>query len=281
MTEDLQKSDTSLTEAAPFQYKIQLDVFEGPLDLLLHLIKENQVDIYDIPVAKITDQYLQTIEVMETLNLEVAGEFLLMAATLAHIKSKLLLPPDENQEDPEEDGVDPREELVRRLLEYQKYKNVAQQLAERPLLGRDTFKREKIILPRSDTDDPPELMEVSIFKLVDAFSKVLRKLELASPHEVQREGITVSECVTEVASKLRQSQEGSMRFDDLFEHESSKERVVSTFLALLEMVKRGLIRVFQADSFSEIQLMGTANLYGEWSNDRTDEYGGRTTEVSS
>ena len=262
-------------------YRVALDGFEGPLDLLLHLIKENQVDIYHIPVAKITDQYLETLEMMETLNLEVAGEFLLMAATLAHIKSKLLLPPDESQEDPEDEGRDPREELVRRILEYQKYKNAAQQLLARPILGRDVFKRELTIWPRRDGEEAPELMEVSLFKLVDAFSKVLKRLELIVPNEVEREGVSVADCVSLVIEKLRSSPEGTLRFDDLFENPSTKERLVSTFLALLELVKRGMVRVFQADAFSDISLMGTAHLHGEWKHGQTDEYSGKPDEINS
>src|SRR5262245_57700820 len=123
------------------------------------------MDIYNIQIAEITDQYLRQIEVMQVLDLDIAGEFLLMASTLAYIKSKLLVPPDETEEDLEEDGVDPRAELVRRLLEYQKYKTAAESLFSRPLLFRDVYKREKELIPQFKTDEPAELMEVSVFKL--------------------------------------------------------------------------------------------------------------------
>ena len=122
-------------------YKIKLDIFEGPLDLLLHLIKKNEVDIYDIPIALITGEYLESIEIIKDMTLDLAGEFLLMAATLVHIKSKMLLPPDVAETEEEEEGADPREELVRRLLEYQRYREAARELSEKEILGRDVFSR--------------------------------------------------------------------------------------------------------------------------------------------
>ncbi|HLG19550.1 MAG TPA: segregation/condensation protein A [Bdellovibrionota bacterium] len=259
-------------------YHIHLDVFEGPLDLLLHLIKEQQVDIYNIPVAKITEQYIQTIDLMKVLNLDIAGEFLLMAATLAHIKSQMLLPRDEAAQEGDEEGVDPREELVRRLLEYQKFKDVAERLLSRPLLFRDVFKREKPDRPPvGEMQTPSELVEVSVFKLVEAFHRLLDRLRLEKPHEVQTDNISIGEKVLLIVDAVRNSAEGALRFDDLFARDKTTPQVVVTFLALLEMLKRGLLRVFQAEAFAEIQLMGTPSLYGDWSY----EHFFGTTEIHS
>lgn len=256
-------------------YQVHLDIFEGPLDLLLHLIKENELDIYNIPISYITKQYLEYIEVMEELNLDIAGEFLLMAATLAHIKSKMLIPVEKNQEDDDEDGVDPREELVRRLLEYQKYKQAAQQLDTFYQLGRDVFTRKnqriKIKVPSSKR----ELAQVSIFKLVDAFYKILKKIERDNSfHAVELEPIALSECINNISKAIQASTEGSVQFHSLFKKAKSRLRVVVTFLALLDMIKRGALKVFQANSFSNIEIIGTPLLFEGWKHDGEDEYVG-------
>lgn len=269
---------TAVTEPL---YHVSLDVFEGPLDLLLHLIKENKLDIYNIPISKITDQYLSYIDMMESLDLDLAGEFLLMASTLAHIKSQLLLPPDESQNDPEDEGKDPRTELVRRLLEYQKYKNAAEMLFSRPLLHRDVFKREREDRTILRAEGPTELVEISVFKLVEAFHRVLKDFHVDEPHQVERDSVSVGECVSDIAEVIRRSEEGSVRFKDIFPAETSRRRVITTFLALLEMLKRGLIGTFQAAPFSEIEIMGTPLLYGEWTYDGTDEYSSAPTQIDS
>jgi segregation and condensation protein A len=263
MNDEIQNTDA---------YHIQLDIFEGPLDLLLHLIKENRMDIYNIPIAQITEQYLGYIDMMKELNLDIAGEFLLMAATLAHLKSQLLLPPDESQQDAEEEGQDPRAELVRRLLEYQKYKNAAEQLVARPQLYRDVFARtfSARAIPKSDA--PAELVEISVFKLVEAFHHVLAHVKMESPHQISFENVTIPDCVDTIVRAIRVSDEGSIRFQDLFKGVQSRRKVVVTFLAVLDLLKRGVIRVFQADAFSEIQLLGTQTLYGDWKYDGRDEY---------
>jgi segregation and condensation protein A len=271
------------TENGTHPYQISLDVFEGPLDLLLHLIKENKVDIYNIPISQIADQYLDHIRMMEELDLDVAGEFIVMAATLAHIKSKLLVPPDETQDDPEEEGRDPRAELVRRLLEYQKYKNAADQLWGRPMLERDVFKRERTdrAMPKP-TPSAADLVEISVFKLVEAFHKLLKNLELTKPHSIAMENLTVSECVRNISESIRSSQEGTLQFVQLFEEgATTRQRLVTTFIALLEMLKRGAVRVIQAEAFSEIYLMGTPLLYGEWKYDGTDEQYGQAAQLDS
>ncbi|MFH1018803.1 MAG: segregation/condensation protein A [Pseudomonadota bacterium] len=256
-------------EEASSPYHVRLDTFEGPLDLLLHLIQENKLDIYNIPIFEITKQYLHFLDLMRTLNLDVAGEFLVMAATLAHIKSQMLVPPDESQLDPEDEGVDPREALVRRLLEYQKYKDAALQLFSRPLLYRDVFKRERPdSLPGSAA--PAELLEISVFKLVEVFHNLLRTVELSKPHGVEVETVRLAECVEMIREKVRDSKEGTLNFSELFDTQTTRRRIVMTFMALLEMLKRGAVQVFQSEPFAEIRVMGTPLLYGEWTYEEAE-----------
>lgn len=251
-------------------YHISLEVFEGPLDLLLHLIKENNIDIFNIPISKITDQYVAYIEMMQELNLEVAGEFLLMAATLAHLKSKLLLPPDPTQEDPEDVGQDPRAELVRRLLEYQKYKHASEEFFARPQLDRDVFIR---IPVQKDIvrEQPVELAEVSVFKLVQSFHKILENLPSTHTHDVEREIYSIRDCAAEIENKLKRSNEGKLYFSKLFENETNRSKIVASFLAILAMIKRGVLRVFQPDDFNDILLTTTESFNeGAWSYDGTE-----------
>lgn len=261
-------NDPQLTfESNENSYHVSLEIFEGPLDLLLHLIKENNIDIFNIPVAKITQQYMSYIEAMQTLNLNVAGEFLLMASTLAHIKSKLLLPPDPTQDDDSEEGKDPRNELVRRLLEYQKYKNAAENLFTLPQLDRDVFVRipvRQIILQ----EQPVELAEVSVFKLVQAFHKILDGLPSTHTHDVGREYYSIRDCAKEIENKLKENIDGKMYFSALFEHEKNYSKVVASFLAVLAMIKRGVLRIFQVNDFDDILLATTETFEeGEWSYD--------------
>lgn len=219
--------------------RVQLDIFEGPLDLLLHLIKKNEVSITDIPIAAITEQYLATLELMQTLSLDVAGEFLVMAATLIHIKSRMLLPVAAD-EDEEEEGVDPRAELVRRLLEYQRYKDAAAELEQRELLTRDVFVRSAP--PREDTG-PQEFREVSVFELLSALKRVMDRLPKDIVHEVTLEKITVREKMTLLLDKLHS--QGRVVFETLFDDARSRMDIVVTFLAMLELVKVRAIRIFQ------------------------------------
>lgn len=251
-------------------YHITLEVFEGPLDLLLHLIKENNIDIFNIPVAKITDQYMTYIEAMEELNLNVAGEFLLMASTLTHLKSKLLLPPDPTQEDEDDQGQDPRAELVRRLLEYQKYKQATEDLNALSQLDRDVFIRipaKKIVIQ----DQPIELAEVSVFKLVQAFHKILDNIPSTITHDVEKEYYSIRDCALELQAHLKKAPEGKVYFSTLFKNENNRSRVVASFLAILAMIKRGVLRVYQTDEFDDI-LMSTTDAFneGEWSYDGTE-----------
>jgi len=231
-------------------YTVRLEMFEGPLDLLLHLIKKNRLNITDIPIALITEQYLEYLKLMKVLNLDVAGEYLLMAATLLHIKSKMLLPASSGEEG-EETETDPRAELVRRLLEYQQYKEAALELEDRPLLDRNVFARP--VSQETEETEEEERVEVSLFELLEAFRKVLDKTRLETFHDVTLEPITVEEKIREVLSLL-QKENRSMAFHTFFPDQASRATVVVTFLAVLELVKMKVIRIFQASAFETIRL---------------------------
>jgi segregation and condensation protein A len=219
---------------------VQLEIFEGPLDLLLHLIKKNEVSIADIPVATITEQYLATLELMQSLNLDVAGEFLVMAATLIHIKSRMLLPEADVEADDEEEDGDPREELVRRLLEYQRFKDAAMELEQREVLTRDVFVRTGAL---TEAPAPPVFRELSVFELLTALRGVLERLPKGEVHEVTLEKITVREKMTLVLDRLHAR--GRILFESLFSDARSRMEVVVVFLAMLELVKMRAIRIFQ------------------------------------
>lgn len=233
----------------PHPYTVRLETFEGPLDLLLHLIRKNELDIMDIPIALITEQYLEYLKLMKELNLDVAGDYLLMASTLLHIKSKMLLPISAEEE--EEGGDDPRVELVRKLLEYQKFKEAAGELQKRPLKGRDIFVRS--VPP--DLEEPQEegKMEVSLFDLLEVFRQVLSKVKPETFHEVMLESITVEERIQEIVFLL-QREKRSMAFHLLFPERASRRLIVITFLAVLELVKMKQIRVFQMAPFETIRV---------------------------
>lgn len=221
--------------------RVQLDIFEGPLDLLLHLIKKNEVSITDIPIATITEQYLATVELMQDLSLDIAGEFLVMAATLIHIKSRMLLPASEDLEEDEE-GADPRAELVRRLLEYQRFKDAAAQLEQREVLTRDVFVRSGA---PSDEIALPGFREVSVFELLAALRRVLERLPKDNVHEVTLDKITVREKMTLVLDTLRA--QGQVLFEALFTEVKTRMEIVVTFLAMLELVKVRAIRIVQEE----------------------------------
>ena len=230
-------------------YTFRLEMFEGPLDLLLHLINKNELDITNIPIALITDQYLEYLRLMKVLNLDIAGEYLLMAATLLHIKSKTLLPSPSDQE--EEEGEDPRAELIRRLLEYQKYKKAAVELEGRPLLDRDVFIR---LIP-SDAEEPAEegRVEVNLFELLEAFRGVLERVKSETVHEVILDRFSVEEKVQEILSLL-QRENRSISFHLLFSEKASRREIIVTLLAILELVKMKLIRIFQPAPFETIRI---------------------------
>jgi segregation and condensation protein A len=232
------------------QYPVHLDVFDGPLDLLLHLIKKNEVNVYDIPIALVTKQYLEYLELMEELNLDVAGEFLVMAATLIHVKSRMLLPrPDPTQEDPLED---PRDALVRRLLEHQKFKAAAELLHERETIRSAQWSRPDGAV-EDLTDHPPEPeLEVDLFSLLTAFRGVLERAKQRAKVPLPAEQIPIELRIEQLLGRL--SETDACGFEDLFADVHTRSGLIVTFLALLEMIRLKLIRVFQAGTFGPIRV---------------------------
>ncbi len=235
-------------------YKVKLEVFEGPLDLLLYLIKKEEVDIYDIPIERITNQYMEYLTLMQMLNLEVAGEFLVMAATLMYIKSRMLLPVDQQITDSEvEEGEDPRWELIRQLVEYKKFKDAAVQLSQREEEQSNIFPRQGPDAGVEVGKDVP-LAEVSIFDLINAFNDVLKKATAREDfHEILEERFTVSDKIEEILYTLRDRSE--MIFSELFANAGSRAEVVVTFLALLELIRMKRLKVQQTEAFGEIQVI--------------------------
>ena len=232
-------------------YNIKLPVFEGPLDLLMHLIKENKIDIYDIPISFITHQYLEYIEMMKELSLDIAGEFLVMAATLIHIKSRMLLPPDEQAE--AEEAEDPRLELVQRLLEYQAYKDAASILKVREDGAALVFGREPAEEPQEYVEDAQQMLfDVNLFDLLAAFKKMLD----SAPAEVvtiTKEVLTVKDKMSRIVEIIEGAE--SVRFEELFDGEVSRSQLIVTFLALLELLRLGLARVYQERQFGNIWII--------------------------
>lgn len=233
------------------QYKVKLEIFEGPLDLLLYLIKKEELDIYDIPIAKITDQYLEYIEMMKLLDLDIAGEFIVMAATLMHIKSKMLLPPEEvPQEDIEEE--DPRAELVKRLLEYKKFKEAADELAKRESESSKIYAR-RPSEPSVIKDDDSPFFEASIFDLLTAFSKVLKEIPKETFYKVVKEEFSVGDKIHDIFHMLVDNQR--IYFSSLLRKARNKLEVVVIFLAVLELIRLKEIVIVQASPFSEIEII--------------------------
>ena len=237
-------------EALDPNFRIELPNFEGPLDLLLHLIRKHELDVLDLPISFITDKYLEYLGLMENLNLDIASEYLVMAATLAHIKSKMLLPrPPEDQDDDELDELDPRAALIRRLLEYQKYKTVAADLGERAIAGRDVFSRGT---PPPAADGPAPLGQVSVFRLLDALKKIAERVNATFSLEVDAERMSIQERIGGLVDLLRERRR--CRFDELFDDVSTSYDLVVTFLALLEMAKMRLASIYQTDHEEPIYL---------------------------
>ncbi len=234
-------------------YTVKLDIFEGPLDLLLYLIRKNEVDIYDIPIALITEQYLEYLDLMTVLNLDIAGDFLVMAATLAKIKSKMLLPPSVDSEEGEEED-DPRAELMEHLLEYQQYKEVADRLKNRELLEKDIFTRTQIEEHIPELDKNSAVIEASLFDLVDALKKVIERKDLpGNLMEVAVEKISVRDKIGEILSTVQENQQ--IIFQSLFDGLSTKYEIIVAFLALLELIRLRAIKVFQVHPHGEIRII--------------------------
>ncbi|HET7290927.1 MAG TPA: segregation/condensation protein A [Vicinamibacteria bacterium] len=241
--------ESTLPEDAP---RIQLPTFEGPLDLLLYLIRRDQIDIHDIPIAPITRSYMEYLELMRELNLDVAGEFMVMAATLIHIKSKMLVPvnPTEAQGE-EEPQEDPREELVRRLLEFQRYKEAAGLLHQQAQIRAATWTRPDGALPKLD-DSGEEMLEAGLFDLIAAFKELLERRRTLLAHEVEPQGKRVEERMDEIMVLVREGE--SVEFVALFETERTKPDMIVTFLALLELIRLKRIKVYQRGLFGPIRI---------------------------
>ena len=237
------------SEQTELPYQVRIENFEGPLDLLLHLIKKNEINIYDIPIAMIAQQYLSYIDAMKDLNLTVAGEFLVMAATLLQIKSKMLLPVEESAED-DEDGPDPREELVRRLLEYKTFKEAARQLDTQERMWREIYSRP--IAPSEDVAQSDETLldNIGLFDLVDALQEILNRNPGKKLLEIIPDNLTVRDRMNVLLEAL-EGQE-SIGFEALFEASCHRLVIIVTFLALLELIRLRTVRVYQAENFGPI-----------------------------
>lgn len=234
-------------------YKVELEVFEGPLDLLLYLIKKEEVDIYNIPIERITTQYMEYLELMRMLDLNIAGEFIVMAATLMMIKSRMLLPEEERPEI-EEEEEDPRWELVKQLLEYKKFKDAALTLQKREVYEENVFHlgKESVVI---EADDPGLVMQdVSLFDLIAAFNNVLKRAAPEIAGEIVAERFTVADKIDAVLDRLRSVNE--VRFGELFRSGGNRHEIICTFLALLELLRLRQVRCTQSERFGEIVIFG-------------------------
>lgn len=240
--------ESVLPEDAP---RITLPEFEGPLDLLLYLIKRDKIDIDDIPIAPITRQYMEYLELMQELNLDVAGEFMVMAATLIHIKSKLLVPIEPTEAEGEEEYVDPREELMQRLLEFQRYKEAAGVLHQQAQIRAAQWTRPDTVLPRFD-DAGEEMLEAGLYDLIAAFKEMLDRRKALLAHEVEGEGPSVEQRMNELVAMIREGE--SLEFLELFAALETKSEMIVTFLALLELVRLKRVRVYQRGMFGSIRV---------------------------
>ncbi|MFH1621605.1 MAG: segregation/condensation protein A [Candidatus Omnitrophota bacterium] len=229
-------------------YKVKLDIFEGPLDLLLYLIKKEEVNIYDIPIAKILGQYLEYIELMKLLDLNVAGEFIVMAATLMQIKSKMLLPPDETAPEEELEEPDPRAELVKRLLEYKRFKEAARMLRE-----KEEYRREHFVRPQKEIVQDEVYFEANLFDLINAFTKALKDIPKELFLEVIKDEFTIEEKVHDILHYLVNRQK--LYINDLFKDAKNKFEVIAIFLAILELIRLKEVIIFQKETFGDILIM--------------------------
>ncbi|MFW6151919.1 MAG: segregation and condensation protein A [Verrucomicrobiota bacterium] len=231
------------------QYKVELEVFEGPLDLLLYLIKKEEVDVYDIPVGRITNQYMEYLKLMEMLDLNIAGEFIVMAATLMMIKSRMLLPVEDRPE-VEEEEEDPRWDLVRQLVEYKKFKDAANSLQEKEELRDGVFGATGTHVAYEPEDTGSVLQDVSIFDLISAFREVLRNAPEDDFGDIYQDRFTVADKIDYVLEMIRANQKA--RFSRLFSGRASRHEIICTFLALLELLRLRQIGVAQEEQFGEI-----------------------------
>src|SRR5436190_3243061 len=239
-------------ESAVDAFAVKLDNFEGPLDLLLYLIKKTEVEVHDIPIALITQQYLDAIHLMQELNLDVAGEFLVMAASLIHIKSKMLLPRPETAAGVEGEEEDPRDALVRRLLEHQKFKAAAGLLHEREELRSAQWQRPDEVVAHIAGDDYEPELEVDLFSLLTAFQAVVDRAKMRPKMLLPAEQIPIEVRIDQLLARLSETE--AMGFDDLFADINDKSGLIVTFIALLEMIRLKLVRVFQSGNFGPIRV---------------------------
>jgi segregation and condensation protein A len=234
-------------------YEVKLEAFTGPMDLLLHLIRKQKINIYDIPIALIARQYLEYLSLMKTLNLSLAGEFLVMAATLLYIKSRTLLPKDETIEPDDEEVIDPRSELVRQLIEYERFKDAAGSLVVRERLWQDSFTRDPLPVPEKlEEEEDVWTEDLQIFDLLSALQGVLDRAPSDTYVEVSRENWTVEERIQVVMERLET--EATVPFEELFEQHWSRPLIVVTFLGLLELVRMNLVRLYQGEWFGPIHV---------------------------
>lgn len=229
------------------EYEVKLEIFEGPLDLLLHLIRKNEVDIFDIPIATITDQYLAYLDMLKALNINIAGDFFVMASTLIHIKSKMLLPGPE-----EEEEEDPRIEITQPLLHYLRLKEIASELSERDILDRDVFIRRLSSEYMAQMKSEEPLLDVNLFQLIDAFKRIVDQKHPGVPLNFQVEKWSLKDKMTFIMERLKDRR--ILYFSELFEEDGTISEFVITFLALLELVHIGIIRVFQPNDEKDIQI---------------------------
>jgi segregation and condensation protein A len=244
---DMDELTLAQAESSTSPYKIKLDIFEGPLDLLLHLIKKEQVSIYDIPIARITEQYLEYLQLMKELDIEIASDFLVMAATLIYIKSKMLLPRDSQAAEAAEEE-DPRKELIQQLLEYQKYKAAAETLWTRAQVEQAIFTRAPM-----ETDETNPEIAATAYDLFEAFRRAMERLKERVQVEIAREEVTMAEKIAEIRHRLEAQEQ--IDADELFDQARTKSELITIFLALLELVKESVIRLMQRVAFGQIYIV--------------------------
>lgn len=237
-------------------YKVDLEVFEGPLDLLLYLIRKDEVDIYNIPIERITTQYMEYLSVMRMLDLNIAGEFIVMAATLMMIKSRMLLPMEDRSEEEEEEEADPRWDLVRQLVEYKKFKDIASQLQEREFYQENVFEfGGKSVITVEPDEAGLTLQDVGLFDLISIFAEVLKKAPVEQLGEIAADRYTVADKIDMVLKTVRAG--GVLRFTQMFSQMASRNEIICTFLALLELLRLRQISAEQDARFGDIVITGS------------------------
>ena len=250
-------------------YRVRLELFEGPLDLLLHLIKKNEVDVRELPVAQITEQYLAYLDLLRDLNLDIAGEYLVMAATLTLIKSRMLLPSPEPEEGEE---ADPRADLVRQLLEYQRYREAAESLGDRPLLRRDTFTREPTLEGLPPEPEGAPRIKVTLWELMEAFRVVLKRAEPDPVHQVAGEAVSLRARIDTLLATLGVARR--VTFDSLFGEQPTRGYVIVTFLAVLELMKQHVVEALQEEIMGPIMITLSVEDVRTVAIDLLEEYDG-------